>query len=83
LAGILKKFFSSFLTRFLSGLLYGVKPGDPLTLAAVSALGLWTFPDFPDFPGFLLTHLAQLCPFCDAEDGELPTGSYPPASGRQ
>jgi putative ABC transport system permease protein len=26
------------LTRFLSGLLYGVKPGDPLTLAAVSAL---------------------------------------------
>jgi predicted permease len=26
------------LTRFLSGLLYGVKPGDPLTLVAVSAL---------------------------------------------
>jgi putative ABC transport system permease protein len=26
------------LTRFLSGLLYGVKPGDPLTLLAVSAL---------------------------------------------
>jgi len=26
------------LTRFLSGLLYGVKPSDPLTLVAVSAL---------------------------------------------
>jgi putative ABC transport system permease protein len=26
------------LTRFLSGLLYGVEPGDPLTLVAVSAL---------------------------------------------
>src|SRR5262249_32812366 len=26
------------LTRFLSGLLYGVKPGDPLTLLAVSAV---------------------------------------------
>jgi ABC-type lipoprotein release transport system permease subunit len=26
------------LTRFLSGLLYGVKPGDPATLVAVSAL---------------------------------------------
>jgi putative ABC transport system permease protein len=26
------------LTRFLSGMLYGVKPGDPLTLVAVSAL---------------------------------------------
>ena len=26
------------LTRFLSGLLYGVKPGDPLTFVAVSAL---------------------------------------------
>jgi predicted permease len=26
------------LTRFLSGLLYGVRPGDPLTLVAVSAL---------------------------------------------
>jgi ABC-type antimicrobial peptide transport system permease subunit len=26
------------LTRFLSGLLYGVTPGDPLTLVAVSAL---------------------------------------------
>jgi ABC-type antimicrobial peptide transport system permease subunit len=26
------------LTRFLSGLLYGVKPGDPLTLVAVSSL---------------------------------------------
>jgi len=26
------------LTRFLSGLLYGVKPGDPLTLVATSAL---------------------------------------------
>jgi putative ABC transport system permease protein len=26
------------LTRFLSGLLFGVKPGDPLTLVAVSAL---------------------------------------------
>jgi putative ABC transport system permease protein len=26
------------LTRFLSGLLYGVKPGDPLTFTAVSAL---------------------------------------------
>ncbi|MBO0862985.1 MAG: ABC transporter permease [Chloracidobacterium sp.] len=26
------------LTRFLSGLLYGVKPGDPLTIVAVSAL---------------------------------------------
>jgi putative ABC transport system permease protein len=26
------------LTRFLSGVLYGVKPGDPLTLVAVSAL---------------------------------------------
>src|SRR5262245_60626152 len=26
------------LTRFLSGLLYGVNPGDPLTLVAVSAL---------------------------------------------
>jgi putative ABC transport system permease protein len=29
---------SMWLTRFLSGLLYGVKPGDPLTLIAVSAL---------------------------------------------
>jgi putative ABC transport system permease protein len=26
------------LTRFLSGLLYAVEPGDPLTLVAVSAL---------------------------------------------